>query len=109
MRLLTRLFYLIIGMTSCGLIAAFVIVNNTVTTVRIWPSNYSISAELWVFILGGFILGMLIGGSFIWFNHLPMRAKLWQRERQISKLSSALQDAEKKSDEQLLPEQPDSP
>lgn len=108
MRLLKRLATFCIFVLACGLIAAFVVVNNAPASVYLWPSNLTITAEIWVFILGAFAVGMLVGGAFIWASVIGLRARLWARDRQLASLTAALQEAEKRSDEQMitaLPEQ----
>ncbi len=106
MRLLSRLAFLGFFVITCGLIAAFVVVNNSPAIIHLWPSDITLNAEIWVFVLGAFAAGMLFGGLFIWINLLGLRARLWARDRQIAKLSVALETAENKPEEALLPEYP---
>ena len=107
MRFLTRLVYFSIILLSCGLIAAFVAVNNTLASLYLWPFNTQITAEIWIFILGAFASGMLIGGLFIWTKLLSLRTRLWARDRQLAKLHESLAEAEKKSDDALMLERTD--
>ena len=107
MRFLTRLVYFSIILLSCGLLAAFVTVNNTLTSLYLWPFNTQSTAEIWVFILGAFASGMLVGGLFIWTKLLSLRTRLWARDRQLAKLHASLEEAEKKSDDALMLERPD--
>ena len=107
MRFLTRFVYFSIILLSCGLIAAFVVVNNTLTSLYFWPFNTRITAEIWIFILGAFASGMLIGGLFIWTKMLSLRTRLWARDRQLAKLHASLAEAEKKSDDALMLERTD--
>ena len=107
MRFLTRLVYFSIILLSCGLIAAFVAVNNTLASLHLWPFNTQIVAEIWVFILGAFASGMLVGGVFIWTKLLSLRTRLWARDRQLAKLHASLAETEKKSDDTLLLERTD--
>ena len=107
MRFLTRLVYFSIILLSCGLIAAFVAVNNTLASLYLWPFNTQITAEIWIFILGAFASGMLIGGLFIWTKLLSLRTRLWARDRQLAKLHARLAEAEKKSDDALMLERTD--
>ena len=102
MRLLKRLATFCIFVLACGLIAAFVVVNNAPASVYLWPSNLTITAEIWVFILGAFAVGMLVGGAFIWASVIGLRARLWARDRQLASLTAALQEAEKRSDEKMI-------
>jgi uncharacterized integral membrane protein len=104
MRLLSRLAFLGFFVIACGLITAFVVVNNGPATIYLWPSDITLSAEIWVFILGAFAAGILFGGLFIWINLLGLRTRLWARDRQIARLSAALETAENKPEEPLLPE-----
>jgi uncharacterized integral membrane protein len=107
MRFLTRLVYFSITLLSCGLIAAFVAVNNTLASLYLWPFNTQITAEIWIFILGALASGMLIGGLFIWTKMLSLRTRLWARDRQLAKLHARLAEAEKKSDDALMLERTD--
>ena len=107
MRLLKRLATFCIFVLACGLIAAFVVVNNAPASVYLWPSNLTITAEIWVFILGAFAGGMLVGGLFIWASVIGLRARLWARDRQLASLTAALQEAEKRSDEQMITAPPE--
>ena len=102
MRLLTRLIYICITLVTFGLIAAFVVVNNFPISIRLWPSDSIITAEIWVFILGAFAAGMLSGGVFIWAGLLGLRARLWSRDRQLAKLTAALEQAQKKPEDTEL-------
>jgi hypothetical protein len=102
MRLLTRLATLCILVLVCGLIAAFVVVNNTPSSIHLWPSELTITAEIWVFILGAFAAGMFVGGLFIWASVIGLRARLWARDRQVASLTSALQEAEERHNEQMI-------
>ena len=104
MRLIRRLAFLGFFVIACGLITAFVVVNNSPVTIYLWPLDIILSAEIWVFILGAFAIGMLFGGLFIWINLLGLRTRLWARDRQIIRLSAALETAENKSEEPLLSE-----
>ena len=105
MRFLTRFVYFSIILLSCGLVAAFVAVNNTPASIHLWPFNTQITAEIWVFILGAFASGMLVGGLFIWTKLLSLRTRLWARDRQLAKLHASLAEARKKSDDALMLEQ----
>lgn len=102
MRLLKRLATFCIFVTACGLIAAFVIVNNVPTSLHLWPSGLTLTAEIWVFVLGAFAVGMLMGGVFIWASVIRLRTRLWARDRQLASLTAALQEAEKRSDEKMI-------
>ena len=102
MRLLKRLATLCIFILACGLIAAFVIVNNAPTSLHLWPSDLTVTAEIWVFVLGAFAAGMLVGGAFIWASVIGLRARLWARDRQLASLTSALHEAEKRSDDEMI-------
>ena len=102
MRLLKRLASFCIFALAFGLIAAFVVVNNAPASVYLWPSDLMVTAEIWVFILGAFAAGMLVGGAFIWAGMVRLRARLWARGRQLASLTSALQEAEKQADGQMI-------
>ena len=102
MRLLKRLATFCVFILACGLIAAFVVVNNAPTSLHLWPSDLTVTAELWVFILGAFATGMLVGGAFIWASVIGLRARLWARDRQLANLTSALHEAEKRSDDEMI-------
>ena len=102
MRLLKRLATFCIFILTCGLIAAFVVTNNEPTLLHVWPPGLTVTAEIWVFILGAFAAGMFVGGAFIWVSVIGLRARLWARDRQLASLTSALQEAEKRSDDEMI-------
>ena len=102
MRLLKRLANFCIFIMACGLIAAFVVVNNAPTSLRLWPSDLTVTGEIWVFILGAFATGLLVGATFIWTSVIGLRARLWARDRQLASLTSALQEAEKRAVDEMI-------
>ena len=78
MRLLSRLAFIGFFVIACGLITAFVVVNNGPATIYLWPSDITLSAEIWVFILGAFAAGILFGGwLFVFTMVLLQRLKFW--------------------------------
>ncbi len=85
MRALSRLMWVSILICAFGIIAAFVAVNNQNAEIQIWPFALFVSAEIWVFILGAFATGMLLGGLTFWLKILHLRTLIWGYQRQIAK------------------------
>ena len=102
MRFITRICWLVLMAITGIILSGFVTSNQDLISIRLWPTQTIMQAEIWVFTLGTFILGAFTGATIIWFQSLSLKARLWSRTKQISELEARIEEAEHQLDEKRL-------
>ena len=81
-----RLLWIIITVTMMGLAVSFAISNDAVISLSLWPLTHLIDLPIWLFGLGAFVFGGILGAILMGGQMLAIRAKLWHAQSQIKKL-----------------------
>ena len=102
MRLTTRFCWLALLVTTGIMLAGFVTSNQGLITIRFWPATKVVQAEIWIFVLSAFGLGMITGAGIFWFQNLGLKARLWSKAKQISELEVRIEETEQQLDDKRL-------
>ena len=90
-------------LTLVTVVVSFTISNDAIIRLSIWPLTQNLEIPIWLFgicafVVGGFLVAILMGGQI-----LAIRAKLWRAELQIRKLGKQnTQSLEKKTNQAML-------
>jgi len=99
MRFITRIFWLALLIITGVMLAGFVTSNQNLITIILWPGTIMLRAEIWVFVLSTFGLGIITGAGVFWFQSLGLKARLWSKTKQISNLEARIEETEKQLDD----------
>ena len=102
MRFITRFCWLALLVTTGVMLAGFVTSNQGLITLSFWPVTIMVQAEIWIFVLSAFGLGMFTGASVFWFQSLGLKARLWSKAKQISELEARIEETEQQLDDKRL-------
>ena len=100
MRLITRMCWLTLLVITGVILAGFVISNQGLISIRIWPTHGILRAEIWVFVLATFGLGTITGATIFWFQTLSLKARLWSKAKQLSELEAHIEEKEQQLNDQ---------
>lgn len=70
----------------------FALNNRQQTTLNLWPAGIVVEAPLYLFSLGTFFAGILIGAVIAWISHVPHRLEARRLRRDIGKLRDKIED-----------------
>ena len=101
MRLITRMCWLTL-LVITGVILQVVTSNQGLISIRFWPTHAILRAEIWVFVLATFGLGTITGAAIFWFQNLSLKARLWSKAKQITKLEAHIEEIEQHLDDKSL-------
>ena len=99
MRFITRIFWLALIIVTGVMLSGFVTSNQNLIAIILWPTTIMLRAEIWVFVLSAFGLGMITGAGIFWFQGLGLKARLWSKAKQISILQARIEETEKQLDD----------
>ena len=99
MRFITRMYWATLLVITVVMLAGFVTSNQGSIAIRFWPAKMIVRAEIWVFVLGAFGLGMITGATVFWFQSLSLKARLWSKAKQISELENRIEETEQQLDD----------
>ena len=102
MRLITRMCWLTLLVITGVILAGFVISNQGLISIHLWPTHVILSAEIWVFVLATFGLGTITGATIFWFQTLSLKARLWSKAKQLSELEAQIEETEQQLNDQHL-------
>ena len=89
MHFLGRLLWIIITVTMMGLAVSFAISNDAVISLSLWPLTHLIDLPIWLFGVGAFVFGGILGAILMGGQMLAIRAKLWHAQSKIKKITQA--------------------
>ena len=96
MRFFGRLLWIIITVTMMVLAVNFAISNDTMISLSLWPFTQNLEIPIWLFGVGAFVIGGILGAVLMGGQMLAIRAKLWRAQAQLIKLDKeAAQPLEK--------------
>ena len=99
MRFISRLGWIIFLIITIVFLAGFVTQNHTQIALQFWPSQVTVKGEAWMFVLGAFGLGMILGALIFWLHSLRLKAHLWSKTRQIAELQTRIAASEQSDDD----------
>ena len=102
-----RLLWIIITVTMMGLAVSFAISNDAVISLSLWPLTHRLDLPIWLFGVGAFATGGILGAILMGGQMLAIRAKLWRAKSQIRKLDKQATHAPEKDTDQALPHSAD--
>ena len=102
MRFITRICWLALLVITGVMLSGFVTSNQALITIRFWPATIIVQAEIWIFVLSAFGLGMFTGAGFFWFQILALKARLWSKTKQLSELETRIEETEQQLNDKRL-------
>ena len=107
MRFFGRLLWIIITVTLVLVAVSFAISNDAMISLSLWPFTQNLEIPIWLFGVGAFVIGGILGAVLMGGQMLAIRAK-WRRvQSQIIKLDKQAAQAPEKDTNQILPHTPD--
>ena len=103
-----RLLWIIITGTMMGLAVSFAISNDAVISLSLWPLTHRLDLPIWLFGVGAFVFGGILGAILMGGQMLAIRAKLWHAQSQIKKLHKQIALDPEKDNSLILPQTPES-
>ena len=103
-----RFLWIIITVTMMGLAVSFAISNISVISLSLWPLTHRLDLPIWLFGVGAFVFGGILGAMLMGGQMLAIRAKLWHAQSQIKKLHKQTAPDPKKDNSLILPQTPES-
>ena len=102
-----RLLWITITVTLVLVTVSFVISNDATINLSLWPINQNFKIPIWLFGVGAFVTGGILGAVLMGGQMLAIRAKLWRAKSQIKKLDKQAMHTPAKNTNQALPHMPD--
>ena len=103
-----RLLWTIITVTMMGLAISFAISNDGVISLSLWPLTHRLDLPIWLFGVGAFVFGGILGAILMGGQMLAIRAKLWHAQSQIKKLHKQTAPDRERDNSLILPQTPES-
>ena len=90
------------GDNDGALAVSFTISNDAMISLSLWPFTQNLEIPIWLFGVGAFVIGGILGAVLMGGQMLAIRAKLWRAQSQIRKLDKqAAQESEKDTNQAL--------
>jgi uncharacterized integral membrane protein len=70
----------------------FAVNNRQEVTIDCWPLDYDIKTPLFVVTLGGFLLGLILGATWLWFASLRTHLDKRKLAKEVTKLKTKLNE-----------------
>ena len=86
---------------------SFTISNDASISLSLWPFTQSLEIPIWLFGVGTFVIGGVLGAVLMGSQMLTIRTKLWRAQSQIRKLEKKAAQASEKDTNQALTHMPD--
>ena len=107
MRFFGRLLWIIITVTLVLVAVSFSISNDAMISLSLWPFTQNHEIPIWLFGVGAFVIGGILGAVLMGGQMLAIRTKLWRVQSQIKKLDKQTTQAPEKDANQALSHTPD--
>ena len=98
-----RLLWIILTVMLMVVAASFAISNDAMISVSLWPLAQNLEIPIWLFGVGTFVVGGILGVVLMGVQILAIRTKLWHAQSQIKKLNKQAEQAQEKDTNQALP------
>ena len=103
MRVFGRLLWIITTVTLVAVTVSFTVSNVAMTSLSLWPFTQNLEIPIWLFGVGGFVIGGIFGAVLMGGQVLAIRTELWRAQSQIKKLDKQVAQAPEKKTNQALP------
>ena len=103
-----RLLWIIITVTLVVAAVNFAISNHAAISLLLWPFTQNLEIPIWLFGVGAFVFGGILGAILMGGQMLAIRAKLWHAQSQIKKLHKQTAPDPEKDNSLILPQTPES-
>ena len=107
MRFFGRLLWIVITVTLVAAAVSLVISNDATISLSLWPFTRNLGVPIWLFGVGAFVAGGMLGAVLIGGQILAIRTKLWRAQSQLRKLEKRAAQAAEKETSQALTHMPD--
>lgn len=84
--------------------ALFALANRGALSVSFWPSQYAVTAPVYLIVFAAVLIGVVVGGFFAWIGYGKKRALLRRRAREIERLKDEIAELKR---HQAPPPKPD--
>ena len=101
-----RLVWIFITVTLVVVAVSLVISNNAKIRLSLWPFIQHLEVPIWLFGIGAFVAGGILGAVLMGGQILAIRAKLWRARSQIKKLEKQVTPETEKDNNQALTHMP---
>ena len=91
-----------------GLAVSLAISNDVVISLSLWPLTHRLDIPIWLFGVGAFVFGGILGAILMGGQMLAIRAKLWHAQSQIKKLHKQSAPDRETDNSLILPQTPES-
>lgn len=105
--MLKTVFRIIMIGVGASAIALFVSQNKHDAIIYLWPGQQGIRSESWLLTGSIFAAGLLCGGILFWISSLRLHARIWQQNRQITRLKRSEERQTETASPPALAQQPD--
>jgi uncharacterized membrane protein YciS (DUF1049 family) len=107
MHFFSQLLWTLISVVLVVVAVSFTVSNDGMMRLSIWPITQHLEIPIWLFGVGAFVIGGVLGALLMGGQILAIRAKLWRAHLQIRELDKQASEALRKEIKQALPETPD--
>ena len=103
-----RMLWIIITVIMMGLAVSLAISNDVVISLSLWPLTHRLDLPIWLFGVGAFVFGGILGAILMGGQMLAIRAKLWHAQSQIKKSHKQTAPDPEKDNGLIFPQTPES-
>ena len=103
MRVFGRLLWIIKTVILVMVAVSFAISNDAMISLSLWPFTQNLEIPIWLFGVGAFVIGGILGAVLMGGQLLAIRTKLWRAQSQIKKSDKQAAQASEKDTNQVLP------
>ncbi len=97
-----QLLWTIISTALLILAVSFTISNNAMISLSLWPLTQNIVIPTWLFGVGAFVIGGILGAVSMGGHMIVIRGRLWRAQSQIKKFNNQVAQAPQKDTSQAL-------
>ncbi len=96
MSFISRIIWLAATVCAVVFAMAFATSNTAPLTLYLWPFAHSLTAPVWLIILGGTGGGAILGGCIVWMSFIAIRTRHWRLQQKYTKMEQRATAAEEK-------------
>ena len=108
MRFFGQLLWVFITVALVAAAVSLATSNDTKISLSLWPFTQNLEVPIWLFGVGAFVFGGILGAILMGGQTLAIRAKLWHAQSQIKKLHKQTAPNPEKDNSLILPQTPES-
>ena len=107
MRFFGGLLWVCTSVTLVAVAASLAISNESTIILSLWPFTQNLEAPIWLFGVGAFVIGSILGAVLMGGQILAIRAKLWRAQSQVRELEKQAAQAAEEDTKQAPKHKPD--